>query len=312
MVDAFSCNVHLNSNCFDEKLNIPLSTPNLTNEDSKRHHNSQRCLEAFIRGDYMCKQDEKLALTVLKSISATDLYKTVETSLNSIYNFKYKCNCETCSKYNSSDLNCDLRRYKTDDKSITKLDKVKEIQSMLNTENIKYLEYVDSLKVSIGSLNIAEVGWQKIETVNKNKPTHLINYFLEYTLPDCILPRAKRSVVDSQRSPNNIKLCARKFNSGISFKHSVLHNLKSLSELDIDKCQIHFKISFRGSGQKEFHLLGYATFNFGEILLHKNVSCSKSLNIQINKNVPIIVGSLRVLFQLGCGKLYFGETFVGM
>lgn len=296
-------------------LNTPYSTSsNLNyNKDVEIEYPNQKCLEAYIRGDSMTKQDEKLALKMLKSISASELYKTVENSLDSICKFSFNCKCQTCNNYNSAYLNCDLRRNKSNISDVSKNNNIEtQIQSpYLNNQNL--FKYIDSLKVSVGSLDINDIGWQKIcATLTKNKPSHLINYFLEYRIPDCLRVTSKQSKVDSGIESNNVRLCAKKLNNAIYFKHVALHNLKHLTDLNICNTLIQFKITFRGYAQKQFHLLGCATFNFGELLLQKNLTCYKGLSLEINNNTPIVVGTLKVLFQLGCGRLYFGPEFIGM
>lgn len=325
-----------------------MNTPCSNSLTSNSNHNldtdstDQKCLEAYIRGDCMTKQDEKLALQTLKSISASELFKTVEKSLNPICNFTCKCNCQTCINYNSIYLDCDLKRNKSQLDYPSKTNKIvyssinrtlyplkssdivyhpqnngdiPQIQSQNQIENEKYLKYVDSLKISVGSLNINKIGWENIhKSLGSKKVLYLVNYFLEYTLPNHLISNCKQSKINTGIEQNNVKICAKKFKDDIFFNHIVIHNLRKLSQADasdIYKSEIEFKVSFRSHGH-QFKTLGHTTFNFGELLNQINFKCSKNLSIRVDKNVPIIVGCVRVLFQLGCGRSYFGSKFVGM
>lgn len=293
-------------------MNTPCSTSLTLNTD---HFDTepfdQKCLEAYIRGDCMTKQDEKLAIQTLKSISASELFKTVENSLNTICKFSSTCNCETCYNYNSINLDCDYRINKTKYPS-KNTEVIPQIQSLVQIENEKYLKYVDSLKISVGSLNINQSGWDNIyKSLGNHKPSYLINYFLQYKIPNFLTSADKQSKIDSGIEQNNVKICARKFNDYIFFNHTVIHKLKKLSQADIHNYDIEFKVSYRSHGQ-QFNFFGCATFNFGELLNQANFECSKNLNLNVDKNIPITIGCLKVLFQLGCGKLYFGSEFIGM
>lgn len=314
-------------------MNTPCSTSLSLNTEHNLDIDSSesKCLEAYIRGDCMTKQDEKLALQTLKSITASELFKTVENSLNSICKFTFNCNCQTCYNYNSTYLDCDLKRNKCEKEYPSRNNEiiyasrnheilnpsssneiVPQIQSLNQIQNEKYLKYVDCLKISVGSLNINTLGWENIhKSLGGIKPFYLVNYFLEYTIPNCLIPASKQSKINTGVEQNNVKICAKKVNDDIFFNNTVIHNLKKLSQANIFKYEIEFKVSYRSHGQ-QFKSLGYATFNFGELLNQKNVKCYKNLSLQVDKNVPIVVGSLKLLFQLGCGRSYFGSKLIGM
>lgn len=306
----------MNSLKTDEDVSLHLNTPrstfvSLNNEkDFENEFLKQQRLEAYIRGDHMPQHEEKLALQTLKSISAIELYKTVEDSLKTICNLPCNCKCQTCHNYNSAYLNCDLRRNKFHITKMSANNQITEIKQSYLNENIKYLKYIDSLKVAIGSLNINDIGWQTISaSLSDSTPANLINYFLEYSISDCLIAPSK---IGTGIKHNTVKLCAKKLNSEIFFKHIELHNLKKLTEISINSSQIQFKIRYRGYKQKKFILLGVSTFNFQELLLQKKLTCAKGLILQQNTNLPIAVGTLKILIQLGGGELYFGQEFIGM
>lgn len=132
----------------------------------------ERRLEAFIKGECMTKEEEKLALDTLRSLSAPDLCKTAERSMGSN---TYRCSCYTCEIYNSNYPNCDINCKNTYNDAHYKYhyDNVitREMQDKYHTENYYLLKYADSLKISVGSFSLNEIGIQRVlsEAVEKSK-----------------------------------------------------------------------------------------------------------------------------------------------
>ncbi|KAJ8937561.1 hypothetical protein NQ314_011796 [Rhamnusium bicolor] len=305
---------------YNKHFNTPRNTKNELNDFKKVDPLTtldEKRLEAFIKGEYMTKEEEKLALDTLRSLSAPDLCKTTEKSLNSARDSS--CKCYTCEIYNSNNLYCDLRRknikenpdYKNSypDNEITR-----DIQEKYRNENTNFLKYVDSLKVSINSLILNETGNQKVSSPIKNKVPYDLNqsYFLEYHVPDSLVNKdiVSKSKVNSGLENNYVRLCSRRNNDSINFKQVTIHDVRNLDKLNLDKLEIKFKISQRTAKQKHAGILGFAKFNLGSFLLSKYLTCGRGLSIFLNENTPIVVGTLKVSLQLGCGRLYFGQEFI--
>ncbi|KAJ8945065.1 hypothetical protein NQ318_005245, partial [Aromia moschata] len=272
------------------ELNRFKAVDNLTSLDEKR-------LEAFIKGEYMTKDEEKLAVDTLRSLSAPALCKTTERSLSS--GRLSTCRCYVCEIYNANNLYCDLRR-KSPKQTVERLETypsnevTREIQEKYRTDNGNILKHVDSMKVSINSLVLNEIGNQK------------------YVVPDYLVSKSfvSKSKVNSGLENNHVRLCSRRNNDTVNFKQVTIQDVKGLDKLDLEGQELKFKISYRTARQKTASLLGVARFSLGSFLCSKNLTCHRGLAVFLNENSPIVVGTLKVSLQLGCGRLYFGQEFI--
>ncbi|KAJ8982704.1 hypothetical protein NQ317_004511 [Molorchus minor] len=219
----------------------------------------------------MTRDEEKLALDTLRSLSASALYKTTEKNLNS--GRLSSCRCRTCELYNANNFYCDLRR-KNIDPYVDNLETqpfneiTRDIQDKYKTNNEDILRYVDSLKVSI-----------------------------KYTVPDSLINKTipSTSKVNSGLGTNHVRLCSRRSNDTINFKQVSIHDVKNFDKLNLEEHNLSFKLSYRTSKQKSATVLGFA---------------SKGLSVFLGDRSPIVVGTLKVSLQLGCGRLYFGQEFI--
>lgn len=133
---------------------------------------------------------------------------------------------------------------------------------------------------------------------------------MEYTIPDIITLKNKSKQTSS--TENFVRLCSRKVYDVINFRHIEIHNVLALDKVNLNDVEISFILNYRTLKNKSFNLLGVAKFNFGSFLTSKYLSCSRALPVFFTEKIPIAVGSLKVSLQLGCGRLYFGQEFIGM
>lgn len=85
----------------------------------------------------------------------------------------------------------------------------------------------------------------------------------------------------------------------------------NLDQIDLSAVNIKFQVSCRTLKKKSSDILGYAIFNIGSFLNSKHLSINQNLPVMLNSEAPIIIGTLKVSLQLGCGQLYFGKEFIG-
>ncbi|CAH1159661.1 unnamed protein product [Phaedon cochleariae] len=304
---------------YNNQFNTPYTSSfELTkeNRDQNSTSNKER-LEAFIKGECMSREDEKLALESLKSLSVPDLCKTTERSLKC--STVGSCKCCTCELYNS-----EYWKWNSGQKSKSSSEEAangnhnevtNSIRDKHKSELIQVLKFVDSLKISVNCLILNDTGQQKLlSTISDptNWNSFSQNFFLEYTLPEILICTSHKQQlkIHSSVDKNYIRLFSRRTNDVINFKKVTLHDIERLQNIDLSCCNMQFKISFRNVRQKSTILLGYANFNFGEFLLTKNATCSRGLIVNLNDYSPISVGTLKVSLQLGCGRLYFGQEFI--
>ncbi|CAH0561232.1 unnamed protein product [Brassicogethes aeneus] len=278
----------------NKHYNTPVSSVELHKHVDTSQFDDKK-LESFLKGDYLSREDEKIALDTFRSMSDVDLCKTTERmySANS-----RTCSCSTCRDYHSKDLNCDIKRSKSD-KNIS-----------IRYENEKYFKFVDSLKVTVHSLVLNGAGSRKI--CDKNVPLGE-TYFLEYIVPDLLQKNVGfvKSKVNSGLDTNSVRICAKKIcGEGINFKQTTLHDITNIENINLHKCDLKFKITYKNNKQKTSALLGYAIFHFNCFEVSKNLTSSRGLSIILNEKTPIVLGILKVSLQLGCGRLYFGKEFI--
>lgn len=84
-----------------------------------------------------------------------------------------------------------------------------------------------------------------------------------------------------------------------------------MSEIDLAAVNIKFQVSCRTLKQKQGNILGYAMLNMASFLNARHLSLNQNLLVMLNSDAPIVIGTLKVSLQLGCGQLYFGKEFIG-
>lgn len=87
--------------------------------------------------------------------------------------------------------------------------------------------------------------------------------------------------------------------------------MNNLYNCSLEDHNLIFTIRCKKSSHHKSEHLGVAKFNFGVFNTSKNASCGKSLPIYLDENSSISVGNIKVTIQLGAGKLYFGQEFLG-
>lgn len=152
-------------------------------------------IQNFLKGDVMTKEDELEALDTLRSMSVSDLCRTTDKT----YRSDGSCDCFTCKDYKIKDLNCDLKRANN-----PKVDN--------SCEN--YLQFVDSLKISVINLNLNDTGCKKVyDSLNKDRVANVTqSYFIKYEIPEILSNQQKtKSKVDSglDNKSRVMRLCSR-------------------------------------------------------------------------------------------------------
>ncbi|KAI4462560.1 hypothetical protein MML48_4g00012375 [Holotrichia oblita] len=187
------------------------------------------------------------------------------------------------------------------------------------SHSVKCLKYVDSLKISIHSLVLNQEGNKKVYGNSLDKKLKLPisithTYFIEYQIPEIIMKavlRSKSKVDSGLDSHNLVRMCSKKLhNEAIYFKQISQHDIANLDDIDLAAVNIKFQISCRTLKQKSSNILGCATFNLASFLNSKHLSLNQTLLVMLNNEVPIVIGTLKVSLQLGCGQLYFGKEFI--
>lgn len=97
----------------------------------------------------------------------------------------------------------------------------------------------------------------------------------------------------------------------IYLKQTNIHSVNNLYNYNLEDHHLIFTIRCKKSPHHKSEHLGVAKFNFGVFNSSKNASCGKSLPIYLEENSSISVGNIKVTLQLGAGKLYFGQEFLG-
>ncbi|XP_074037878.1 uncharacterized protein [Leptinotarsa decemlineata] len=241
--DPFSTEILINNH-----YNTPRSSRSELSNNTKTENviplNDKR-LEAFIKGDCMSKEEEKLALDTLRSLSAPDLCETTERTLKST-NIG-GCKCYICKVYNSKYLSCDSKlnsQKEMEFQSPPQHEVTENIPGKYKACGVQTLKFVDSLKIAINNLILNDIGNQKIlSTVNSKVPCKSSsNFFLEYKVPEILVTSAKhKSKVDSGLETNHVRLSSRKTSNVINFKQVTIHDIKSLDKVDLENCEIDFK-----------------------------------------------------------------------
>lgn len=178
------------------------------------------------------------------------------------------------------------------------------------------LKYVDSLKITVYSLKLNGAGNRKVtasESTHKAYLTTANTYFVEYVLPDLLSkPTVKtRAKINTGLNPDKtIRYCSKKLESeSIYFRQQSIHLVSNINLLDLSNVKIEFRVSFRSMKQRVALLIGKAVFNLGTLTANQFLSCEQEL-VLVNESAPVVLGSLKVSFQFGCDKLYFGKEFI--
>ncbi|KAF5286741.1 hypothetical protein FQA39_LY04163 [Lamprigera yunnana] len=208
-----------------------------------------------------------------------------------------------------TNLQCDTNE-KNPPREITK-----RIQNSYRTKAAEYFKYIDSLKITVHNLSLNSAGNKKavasgVDSKYKLPTTALQSYFVEYTVPECLTHNVSKSnsKVDSGLMSNTFRICSKKLqNEEIYFKHTSVHEITNLQQLDLNSIEIKFQVSSRMMKQKKPNVLGYATFNMRLFEITKDMCYMEYLPIL---SEDFILGTIKITIQLGCGKLYFGKEFV--
>lgn len=184
-------------------------------------------------------------------------------------------------------------------------------------ENQGVLRYVDSLKIHVYSLKLNGAGHRKVSaSENANKPYLIGNnmYFVEYSLPDVLLkqvPKSRAKVNTGLHPDKTIRFCSKKLlNDSVYFRQQSMHQISNVNMLDLSSIKVEFRVSFRCLKQRTALLIGIATINLGSLITNRFLSSEQELVI-VNENAPVVLGTLKVMLQFGCDKLYFGKEFIG-
>ncbi|ENN76373.1 hypothetical protein YQE_07095, partial [Dendroctonus ponderosae] len=98
----------------------------------------------------------------------------------------------------------------------------------------------------------------------------------------------------------------------IHVRQAFTHSICNLYNCNLKDHDISFVVRFKSSSKKKAEQLVVAKFNFGAFTHSPTASCEKTLPIFFSEDSTISVGTLKVTLQLGAGKLYFGQEFLGM
>ncbi|XP_066150270.1 uncharacterized protein [Euwallacea fornicatus] len=259
----------------------------------------KKLLEAFLNGDYLTKDEEKIALSIVRSMPGLEIFKTTKEKLFS------KCPCSTCSVYHTNNLKCDLKRNEA---------AFKHTEHINNINALNVLKQVDSLKILLQSIHLNSLGEKKIvQSFNKSSSHLNETFFVKYCIPEvfiCDIVKSK-SKVDSGLEHNQIQVCSRRTSNVIYLKQAFIHSVCNLHNCNLEEHDLIFIIRYKSSFQNKSEQLGIAKFNFGVFNNTKNASSGKTLSIYLNETSSISVGTIKVTIQLGAGKLYFGQEFIG-
>ncbi|KAK9878727.1 hypothetical protein WA026_023604 [Henosepilachna vigintioctopunctata] len=270
----------------------------------------------------MSRKDEIEACETLRSMSEDDLCKTTNLVYKQSNN---KCSCNTCLRYEKEDFNCDLMR--SNDKTCCK--NCSELQNQCqgknttkavhNTEIYEYMKYVDCMKVTVQELVLNENANKKLNAdLKSNKKIPALGnqtFFIEYELPFifsvCSRKKNAKKVKSCIQDNTFVRLCARRLTTeAILFKQTSVHNIENVDHINLQGIEMKFRISCRMMKQKNATLLGCATFKFEKFYSTSSLTCIEELPIIYNDNLPIVVGKLRILLEMGYGKVYFGKEFI--
>lgn len=161
---------------------------------------------AYVRGDRMTKSEELQALDTFRKMSPADISEITDRTCLS---YKATCNCDTCKAYYSENY---TETFKV---PLLNLKIIDEKMNYLEATPItNFLKYVDSLRVSIHNLVFNCEGLKKINCKNnlfKLPPSYTHSYFVEYAIPDVIIPKNNKikAKVDTGMSNNKIRFCSK-------------------------------------------------------------------------------------------------------
>lgn len=99
--------------------------------------------------------------------------------------------------------------------------------------------------------------------------------------------------------------------SAVHFKHTSVHSIQNLDKISLGGIKLKFKITCRTMKQKSVIPIGSGVFNFQKLESCPTLTCTDTIPVNFDNSVPIVLGSLRVTVQMGYGKLYYGNEFIG-
>lgn len=166
---------------------------------------------AYVRGDTMTKIEEKQALDTFGKMSIRDVYNLTDRTCLS---YKATCNCDTCKAY----YNDNKEMYNVPRLNLQNLNSEKgeleSVKSSIPVSNL--LKYVDSLRISVHSLTFNQEGLKKINKSNmknlfKLPPSYTHTYFVEFAIPEVIIPSRDRvrAKVDTGMHNNKVRFCSK-------------------------------------------------------------------------------------------------------
>lgn len=303
----------LNNDPFNSDILLAKSMPNSAKNIIANFQNQEQNVINYLKGDPMSPEEKQSVLNVIQNMSPNELCKTTERTFGS---YNKSCNCYICNLYETENLSCDLQRSTTySNKSdcvvppIDLMQKVNENNVNYNAQNEKLLKHVDSMQVTVHSLELNSAGIQKLLCDNSDRKLNLssmnCSYFVEYCVQEDVL-KFDRNLKSFNK--NCARICSKKASDKniICFKQSCVFDLKCF----LPDAQIKFTVSCRTIRQKGINVLGVAKFCFTSALLAKNLSCSLKLAVFLKDESAINVGFLKVCVKFGCGRIYFGKEFV--
>ncbi|XP_076255909.1 uncharacterized protein LOC143193530 [Rhynchophorus ferrugineus] len=246
---------------------------------------------------------------------ASDVFKDLNVCENQLLSERYEnacyateksvvCSCSTCLAYSVKCLKCDLRRAKSKDSIV--IPKQKPIKKEL-------LEYGDCLKIQLHSIYLNTQGLKKVTHDLPNRTLHSYNetYILEYSIPKIFLTKHRKSTGrNCLENDNYSRIIGRRTNDVIPFKRTLIHNVINISLCGEEEWCINFIIKYKNSINKTFQLLGVAKFNMENLIYKEDLTCSETLPIYLTEKSPIVIGTLKLTIQLGCGRVFFGKEFI--
>lgn len=297
----------LNNDPFNSDVLIANSMPNSAKNVITSLQNQEQNVINYLKGDPMSPEEKQNVLSVIQNMSPNELCKTTERSFGS---YKKSCNCYICNLYESENLSCDLKRSATysnkSDCVVPPIDLTQKTDENFTVQNEKLLKYVDSMQVTVHSLELNSTAVQKLICDRQSKVLSMnYSYFVEYWVSEDVL-KIDRNLKSFSR--NCVRICSKKTSdeSVVYFKQSSVFDLRCF----LANAQIQFTVSCRTMRQKGVNVLGVAKLSFKNAQSAKNLSCTLKLPLFLKDESAINVGFLKISVKFGCGRIYFGKEFV--
>lgn len=97
----------------------------------------------------------------------------------------------------------------------------------------------------------------------------------------------------------------------IAFKKTFIHNVKNNFSFDEEE-YIKFIVKYKNSINRTFQLLGLTKFSMENLIHKQDLTWSDTLPIYLTEKSPIVIGTLKLTIEMGCGRVFFGKEFIGM